>query len=72
MCLGKVAVRKPSGPVVEVEDVVGIIVNGAVLQVSTLFGEMRIFSGMRIAQIDLRSGEIFLVEEKDNDSLCEA
>lgn len=66
MCLAQVVVRTPSGDAVEMTDVVDVVADGGALRVSTLFGEVRSFSGMRIDRIDLRSGVISFVEAGGN------
>lgn len=66
MCLGTVVVtRAASARAIEVKDVTAIgFEPGAVVRVSTLFGDEQLFSGVSIQRIDMQKGVIVtLVEE---------
>lgn len=64
MCLAKVRVSRPSRDEEEVKDVVDIVIDGATVRVSTLFGTEHAFAGVAVARIDLQAGIISLVEEQ--------
>lgn len=64
MCLAKVVVTKQSHPDIEVRDVVHIVRTAAGVAISTLFGEELSFPGMGIAQVDMQTSVILLVEEQ--------
>ncbi len=58
MCLGKVIVTGSAAGPREITDVVDIVMEGANVRVSTLFGELHEFPGVTIDHVAMRSGVV--------------
>jgi predicted RNA-binding protein len=67
MCLSKVYVREAGEGAAIVEEAAKLIVREGEIEIHTLFGEKKIVSGYRIAEVDLLKNRIILSEEVRDD-----